>query len=199
MQTCSIGRRICFLLLILATVICATTTSHGQASSSHPAASNQWRAELRRELPLLGHRNWILVVDSAYPLQNTPGLQVIETHAGLIDVLNGTLAEIASSRHVRANIFQDAELSYIPEADAKGITQFRERLRTALGPEDTSKERALLPHEDLIAKVTDAGKNFHVLVLKTDEVLPYTSVFIQLDCKYWSADAEQRLRDAMAH
>ena len=24
--------------------------------------------------------------------------------------------------------------------------------------------------------------------------IPYTSVFLQLDCKYWSADAEQRLR-----
>jgi hypothetical protein len=28
--------------------------------------------------------------------------------------------------------------------------------------------------------------------------LPYTSVFLQLDCGYWSADAERRLREAMA-
>jgi|SRR5450631_411440 len=199
MQSASIGRRICLLITTLTLVIFVVSASHAQGPPSHQFASNQWRAELRRELPLLGHRNWILIVDSAYPLQNTPGLQVIETHAGLIDVLSGTLTEIASSRHVRANIFQDAELAYIPEADAKGITQCRERLHTALGPEDASGAPVLLPHEDLIAKVTDAGKNFHVLVLKTDEVLPYTSVFIQLDCKYWSADAEQRLRDAMAH
>ncbi len=198
MQSASIGRRICFVLATLTVVIFTASVSHAQGASSHQSASTQWRAELRRELPLLGHRNWILIVDSAYPLQNTPGLQVIETHAGLIDVLSGTLTEIASSRHVRANIFQDAELAYIPDADAKGITQFRERIHTTLPPE-TSGAPTLLPHEDLIAKVTDAGKNFHVLVLKTDEVLPYTSVFIQLDCKYWSADAEQRLRDAMAH
>jgi hypothetical protein len=199
MGSSSVVRRICFALATLIVVIFAATGSHAQGASSHQAASGQWRTELHRELPLLGHRNWILIVDSAYPLQNTPGLQVIETHSGLIDVLNGTLTEIAASRHVRPNIFQDAELAYIPEADAKGITQFRERIHTTLGPETPAAAATLLPHEELIAKVTDAGKNFHILVLKTDEVLPFTSVFIQLDCKYWSADAEQRLRDAMAH
>jgi hypothetical protein len=33
---------------------------------------------------------------------------------------------------------------------------------------------------------------------KTNLTLPYTSVFLQIDCGYWSADAERRLRDAMA-
>jgi hypothetical protein len=28
--------------------------------------------------------------------------------------------------------------------------------------------------------------------------IPYTSVFIRLDCKYWSADAEKRMRARMA-
>jgi hypothetical protein len=28
--------------------------------------------------------------------------------------------------------------------------------------------------------------------------VPYTSVFIRLDCKYWSGDAEKRLREKMA-
>jgi hypothetical protein len=27
--------------------------------------------------------------------------------------------------------------------------------------------------------------------------IPYSSVFIRLDCKYWSADAEKRLRARM--
>lgn len=26
---------------------------------------------------------------------------------------------------------------------------------------------------------------------------PYTSVFFQLECGYWNADAEKRMRDAM--
>ncbi len=42
------------------------------------------------------------------------------------------------------------------------------------------------------------GKTFHILVLKTRMTIPYTSVFIRLECGYWSADAEKRLRAAMA-
>jgi hypothetical protein len=34
-------------------------------------------------------------------------------------------------------------------------------------------------------------------VLKTNMTLPYTSVFIELDCGYWSPEAEARLRAAM--
>jgi hypothetical protein len=36
-----------------------------------------------------------------------------------------------------------------------------------------------------------------VLILKTNLRLPYTSVFIELDCGYWSPEAERRLRDKM--
>jgi hypothetical protein len=28
--------------------------------------------------------------------------------------------------------------------------------------------------------------------------IPYTSVFFELDCGYWDADAEQRLRQAIS-
>ena len=30
--------------------------------------------------------------------------------------------------------------------------------------------------------------------MKTHMTIPYTSVFIRLDCKYWSADQEKNLR-----
>ena len=32
---------------------------------------------------------------------------------------------------------------------------------------------------------------------KTNEVIPYSSVFIELDCKYWSPEKEKTLRHAM--
>ena len=47
--------------------------------------------------------------------------------------------------------------------------------------------------QQLKADVT-AGRNFSVLVVKTNMVLPYTSVFIELRASYWSDEAEQRLR-----
>jgi hypothetical protein len=54
-----------------------------------------------------------------------------------------------------------------------------------------------LPHERIISTVDETSKQFHVLVLKTNMAIPYTSVFIRLDCKYWSADAEARMRAKM--
>ncbi len=34
-----------------------------------PDTQSDWKQQLNKELPLLGHRNWILVVDKAFPLQ----------------------------------------------------------------------------------------------------------------------------------
>lgn len=36
-----------------------------------------------------------------------------------------------------------------------------------------------------------------ILVIKTDMTVPYTSVFVQLDCGYWSPEKEARLRRAL--
>jgi hypothetical protein len=52
-------------------------------------------------------------------------------------------------------------------------------------------------HEALISDIEEAGKTFHVLVLKTNMTIPYTSLFIRLDCKYWSAEQEKNLRIKM--
>jgi hypothetical protein len=55
-----------------------------------------------------------------------------------------------------------------------------------------------LPHEQIIAKVAEVGKTFHVLILKTTMTVPYTSVFLELNCKYWSDAAEEQLRKTMS-
>jgi hypothetical protein len=88
----------------------------------------------------------------------------------------------------------DAELPFVPEKDAPGVAAYREAVKTAL------KGRAItsLPHEQIIAKVDEVGKTFHIVVLKTTMTVPYTSVFLQLNCKYWSDDAEAQMRKAMS-
>jgi hypothetical protein len=158
------------------------------------AASPDWRARLNEELPLLGHRNWIAVVDSAYPLQTSAGVETIETNASQLDVVRMVLDQLSKARHVRPVLFTDAELKVVPETDAAGVTAYREALSNLLGKSEVQS----LPHEEIISKLDEAGKTFHVLVLKTNMTIPYTSVFIRLDCGYWSADAEKRLREKMA-
>lgn len=153
-----------------------------------------WRMRLNQQLQLMGHRNWIAVVDSAYPLQTSGGIETVETNDDQLEVVKTVLGQIARSEHVRPVIFTDAELKVVPESDAKGVTAYRDALATVLG----KSEAQSLPHEEIISKLDEAGKTFHILVLKTRMTIPYTSVFIRLECGYWSADAEKRLREAMA-
>jgi L-fucose mutarotase/ribose pyranase (RbsD/FucU family) len=158
-----------------------------------PERSAGWQDKLHQDLPLLGHRNWILIVDSAYPLQNSEGIETIETGAKQTDVLRAVLDAVDQSIHVRPVVMMDAELPFVPEADAPGAAQYRAALKGILGTRAVSS----LPHEQLLRKVDEVSRSYKVLVLKTSETIPYTSVFLQLNCKYWSDDAEARLRTAM--
>jgi len=47
---------------------------------------------------------------------------------------------------------------------------------------------------EIIKRLDESSKLFNVTILKTDEILPYTSVFLELDCGYWNAEKESRLR-----
>lgn len=152
-----------------------------------------WRQRLADRLPLVGHRNWIVVADSAYPLQSGEGIETLATGADQLTVLKTVLAQLNESRHVRPIIYLDAELPFVAEQDAAGITAYRNQL-TAIFKDRTAKS---LPHEEIIEKLDSSAEKFHVLILKTNMTLPYTSVFIELDCGYWSAEAEARLRRVM--
>jgi hypothetical protein len=159
-----------------------------------PAPRHPWRATLGERLPLLGHRNWIVVADSAYPWQASAGIETIDTGQDHLAVVQGVLEAVAASRHVRSVVHLDAELPFVTEAHAPGITACREALADALG----AIGPVSLPHEEIIALLDEAGRAFRVLLLKTTLALPYTSVFVRLDCGYWSAEAEAALRAAIA-
>jgi hypothetical protein len=148
---------------------------------------------LHRRLPLFGHRNWIVVVDAAYPAQSNPGIETIVTGAEQVEVVSKVVRELAACPHVRANVYTDAELAMVEESDAPGVTAYRQHLASQL---DGCGIRQL-PHEEIIAKLDDCARLFRILILKTNLTIPYTSVFFELDCGYWSAEAEQRLRQAM--
>ncbi len=165
-------------------------------SAQAPRPSVPWLSRLNQELPLLGHRNWIAVVDSAYPLQTSEGIETIETGGDQLDVVRKVLNKVANAAHVRPVIFTDAELNVVPESDAPGVTVYREELTHFLSQfDDVKPEVQSLPHEEIISKLDEAGKTFHILVLKTRMTIPYTSVFIRLDCGYWTDEQEKRLRE----
>jgi D-ribose pyranose/furanose isomerase RbsD len=156
-------------------------------------AADNWKAKLQMELPLLGHRNWIVVADAAYPLQTAPGIETIYVEADQIEVVKGVLAELAKTKHVKPTIYTDAEMKFVAEKNAPGISAYRDGLSAAL----TNQPVQVLPHEQIIGKLDEAGKTFKVLLIKTPLTKPYTSVFFQLECGYWNADSEAALRAAI--
>lgn len=155
--------------------------------------ADSWELSLRHTLPLLGHRNWIVVADSAYPAQSNPGIETIATHADHLHVLKATLDAIANSAHVRPNIYLDAEFKLVAEQDGRGVTDYRQKLARLIGKRATY----VLPHDQIIGKLDESAKLFRILILKSTFAIPYTSVFFELDCGYWTPEAEERLRFSM--
>ena len=82
------------------------------------------------------------------------------------------------------------------EAGALGVVV--EAYRARLDAMFKDKTAESLPHEKIIEKLDQVSQTFRVLIIKTNMTVPYTSVFLQLDCAYWGPDAEKGLRAKMA-
>lgn len=157
------------------------------------SAADAWKVKLQKELPLLGHRNWIVVADSAYPFQTAPGIETIYVEADQLEVVRGVIAELAKTKHVKPTVYTDAEMKFVAEKNAPGIGAYRDGLEKIFANQPSQ----VLPHEQIISKLDEAGKTFKVLLIKTPLTKPYTSVFFQLECGYWNAESETELRKAM--
>ncbi len=152
-----------------------------------------WKQTLQERLALYGHRNWIVIADSAYPAQTSPGIETIVSHADAADVLKQVLASVSASNVVRPIVYLDKELQFVDEKDAPGVSAYREQLRTLL----KNQEQHRVLHEQLISKLDQVSKDFRVLIIKTNLTIPYTTVFLELRAGYWSDEAERRLRARM--
>jgi hypothetical protein len=152
-----------------------------------------WTDTLAGYLPALGHRNWIVVADSAFPLQISPGIETIVTGEDHFAVLAKVLKAVDGAKHIRPKVWLDKELAFVPEELAPGADEARRRLDEAL------KGRGAMPvlHEDLIARLDQAGKTFKIVMVKTTLAVPYTTVFLELDCGYWGPADEAKMREKM--
>ena len=161
-------------------------------SAPRKKSASAWEQRLAELLLLYGHRNWIVVADSAYPAQSRPGIETIYAGGDQVEAVTKVFNLITESSHLRANIYLDQELASVPEHVAAGVLDYRSQLERTLGPGVRP-----LQHEQIIAKLDQAAQSFHVLIVKTAMTIPYTTVFFELDCGYWSAENEQRLRNSM--
>jgi len=164
------------------------------AQNSKDSCVQDWCRTFENRLPVFGHRNWIVVADSAYPAPSAEGIETIVANGGLPEILARVLAAIATSGHVRPVIFVDKELQFVDEKDYPGVTAFRQQI----GRLSASNAVNSLPHDEIMTKLNDASKTYRVLIIKTNMRIPYTSVFIRLDCGYMSDEVGNKINRAMS-
>lgn len=152
-----------------------------------------WQTDLQDRLDLMGHRNWILVVDKAFPEQSAAGITTLYTDQELVPVLETVLRMVESTTHVRPVIFRDQELRYLDDGLVNGIETFKEQAGQVLAGYPVQS----LLHEEVFRLLDEGSALFTTLVIKTGCTLPYTSVFMQLDCAYWGPEQEKELRERM--
>lgn len=154
------------------------------------STSKKWQTEVEKTIQLFGHRNWIVVADEAYPKQSNPAIKTITVDANQLEVVQFVQESIEKTAHVQANIFVDKEMDFVAEKDAKGIDNYRLELKKMLN----SKNLNTKLHEEIIGELDKSAELFDVLIIKTKLAIPYTTVFFQLECGYWNAEAENNLR-----
>jgi D-ribose pyranose/furanose isomerase RbsD len=184
-------------VLIAGFVACEREDEAGEKEEGVSAAQKgtgpAWEEALAAYIPALGHRNWIVVADSAFPLQISPGIETIVSNEDHFAVLGKVLKAVDGAKHLRPKLYLDQELNFVAEELAPGADSARRRLDEML------KGREVRPvlHEELIARLDQAGKTFKIVMIKTTLAVPYTSVFLELDCGYWGPDAEAKMREKM--
>jgi len=154
---------------------------------------SDWKTTLAAQLPLLGHRNWIVVTDMAYPLQTNPGITTLFADAPYGEVIADVNALIKEAPHVFAHIYQDREQTALSERLAPGWNDYRASVEKALDLSDVT----LVPHEELIRRLDEVSSLCRVVIIKTPLTLPYTSTFFELDCGYWDSQRETAVRRAL--
>ncbi|MCX6341603.1 MAG: hypothetical protein NTU72_04405, partial [Fimbriimonadales bacterium] len=83
---------------LLSLIVPLTLTAGAQKSS-------EVNRLLATKLPALGHRNWVVVVDAAYPLQTSAGIETITVKQDHISAVKDVLSALGKTKHVRPTIY----------------------------------------------------------------------------------------------
>lgn len=180
--------------LIIITIIYASSTMCNRLEKIEDNSENTkiaWQKQLDQNILLLGHRNWIVITDMAYPLQAKQGITTLYANEPYFEVLSHVNNVINSSSHIFANIYMDKEFIYLNEDLLPGIESFHENHQNTLLASNIIYRK----HEDLINTLDSVSNKFQVIIIKTKLTIPYTSTFFELDCKYWNA-TKQKLLEA---
>ncbi len=97
--------------------------------------------------------------------------------------------------HAGATAWISSELEKIPDLDATGIVKIHQDIRRILSEAKITIKVA--SEQELLRRIEADAADYNVLVVKSRTPLPYTTVYLHLDCRYWDESREKRLRDAL--
>jgi len=154
------------------------------------SSNGDWRARMARTMPLLGKRNRIVIANASFPMLAKSGVQTVYVGGDQLTAVATVLSMVDQTNHLRPLVTVDSELDQVSEKDAGGITDYRQKLAALLA----DREPTHRTQQALIADLIDLSQSYRVVLLKTATALPYTTVSIELDCGFWTPEAERRLR-----
>lgn len=152
-----------------------------------------WQEEFEEMLPALGHRNWVVIADAAFPQQISQGIKTLVSGQDHLEVLEFVWEKVKAASHVHPDLIYDTELFALDELDIAGVTDLRHKISQVSkgGPGEK------IWHEDLLKMLDEQGQLYTILVIKTNSCIPYSSVFLRLGCGYWSQEKEAQFREKL--
>ncbi|MBM4113268.1 MAG: hypothetical protein FJ253_07820 [Phycisphaerae bacterium] len=181
--------------LCLAATVPVTALGGCQSNASQSKSAPSFKHAVDRAMPKFGEGNMIVIADAAFPALSHDGMDTVPMAVGSIQGLRDVIASASSYGHVKPIIWVDRELMLVTDSQAPGIEQFRSRLRDAAGniPIDSSLSQAQL--RERIQSVADTHR---VIVIKTPNRLPFSSIYVEFDHGSWTPEQNAQLQSQMA-
>jgi len=162
------------------------------AQQMQGGAPMPWQQQISGALPIFGSGNWVVIASTEFPLLSVSGVETIRVPDGLGAAVNSMEGIFQMTSRLRPTFHVASELDFAAQQndDAKTYLEEIGKILPQIGV-------VKMPSEDIVNKIIDAAAKRRVLVIKTDSMIPYGSIAIELGPGFWSVEQEQALRDAM--
>jgi hypothetical protein len=82
----------------------------------------------------------------------------------------------------------------VQEDDYPGVADIRDEIARTFDQTRLSS----IPHAQVLSDIHEVGKTFRILLIKTNSTIPYTSVYMRLDCGYMTDEVDHQIRNSVA-
>jgi len=146
-------------------------------------------------MPHMGNGNWIVIADASFPKSTHPGWKTVPMGIDPLEALRDVLASAKAYGHVKPTVWLEREVFAINDGELASINEFRESVETLSA---NLYMDASLTEAQLMTRLREVAMHHRVIVIKTPNPLPYSSIFIQFTRGNWSPEQEAAVRARLA-